>query len=360
MKHARLVIGCSGFAVLAFLLAGCRVSGNDSISVSIQVQVPCTDTLYLAPIETPKAKQPYLISEPRCGDLAPSVGVKGSSITLTGSGFRPNEAVEIFWKDHTGEIYHPRKDGLYLKVPSDKNGNFQMIVSLPFAPNLPKEEKGTVSIWELVARQGKFSDRKTQIDIEVIKNHLITSVVGMLVGGLLGGGLGYAIARGLYTVNLKVPRLGSYLVLFPWRAVAMSILIMLLWRIPIVMLLGFGRDMDVISVSASICLLSLVGFTSVFLGNWCPPSTHTQLLSYARTMATAAVMFGTILNLEGGGIGLNLIEYMIRLLEHETAKEYLAILLLIMLAFDLLLGIPHFFSVRKDERARQKPIEENA
>jgi len=126
---------------------------TDAISARAQIAVPCTDTPPPAPVETPG--QPYIVSDPTCGDLSDldedNEIEPGTDLSLVGRGFEPNTLAEIRWSDPIGNEFQIRQDGEYLAVMTDDEGNFAVDIIMPYRL-VPPSARGTQE-HEVEARQ---------------------------------------------------------------------------------------------------------------------------------------------------------------------------------------------------------------
>jgi len=98
-----------------------------------------------APERPPKEEGvPYLKSEPNYGELSQrdenNEMIKGTRITVTGSGFVPHRETEIWWEDPIGNEFRPREDGEYLILETDDQGSFQFEMTMPYQLTPPSAE----------------------------------------------------------------------------------------------------------------------------------------------------------------------------------------------------------------------------
>ncbi len=84
------------------------------------------------------AGEPWVTVSPACGDFTAYVIqdnkgtlVPGTTITVQGGHFDPNEQVEIWWKDPIGNQFRPLYMGDQVVTTTDSQGNFSVTFSAP-------------------------------------------------------------------------------------------------------------------------------------------------------------------------------------------------------------------------------------
>jgi phosphonate transport system permease protein len=114
----------------------------EEISAGLEILIGCEDELPPIPVEVEGG--PYLLAEPRCGELSRldenNNVVKGSVITLYGSNFVPNTVTEIWWSDPMGNEFRPRQEGEYVSVQTDREGSFTFELVMPYRLIPPSAE----------------------------------------------------------------------------------------------------------------------------------------------------------------------------------------------------------------------------
>ena len=80
---------------------------------------------------------PWLIATPTVGELSeqdPNTGqiIPGTTLSLIGGGFTPDEQVEIWWLDPLGNEFQMRQAGQYINVMADDQGGFSVDVVMPY------------------------------------------------------------------------------------------------------------------------------------------------------------------------------------------------------------------------------------
>jgi phosphonate transport system permease protein len=116
---------------------------KEEIGAKAEILIGCGEgELPSVPDEIPG--KPYLMVEPRCGDLSRldenNEVIKGSVLTLTGRGFVPNTAAQIWWFDSLGNAFRPRQEGQYVSVQTDKKGEFTFDLVMPYRLIPPSAE----------------------------------------------------------------------------------------------------------------------------------------------------------------------------------------------------------------------------
>ncbi len=125
----------------------------EEISAGLEILIGCEDELPPLPEEVEGL--PYLLAEPRCGELSRldenNEVIKGSVITLYGRNFVPNTVAEIWWTDPLGNKFRPRQEGEYVSVQTDRDGSFTFQLVMPYRL-IPPSARGR-QIHRVEARQ---------------------------------------------------------------------------------------------------------------------------------------------------------------------------------------------------------------
>jgi phosphonate transport system permease protein len=81
--------------------------------------------------------KPHIVSIPSTGDLstldADNKVVPGTTLSVAGTGFKPNAPVELWWVDPLGNAFQLRKGGAYLSLKPDGTGSFTVDVTMPYS-----------------------------------------------------------------------------------------------------------------------------------------------------------------------------------------------------------------------------------
>jgi phosphonate transport system permease protein len=114
----------------------------EEISAGCDILIGCEEELPPIPVEV--EGEPYLVAEPRCGELSRldenNEVVKGSVITLYGKNFVPNTEAKIWWSDPLGNEFRPRQEGAYVSVQTDRDGSFTFQLVMPYRLIPPSAE----------------------------------------------------------------------------------------------------------------------------------------------------------------------------------------------------------------------------
>lgn len=344
MSHRKLLQLAVSLGLVLLVAVACsirqRTSDDGTVGLLVgfvKIQIPCTDPLLVQSEEEAEDDQPYLSSTPLCGVPSQQGGSPGTTLTVTGYGFVPNTETEIWWEDHRGNEFRQRQAGEYVEVITDQNGEFQIDIVIPYQI-VPSNNSEEVMVWVLKARQGEDDERSPSLDMSRIVEHGIISSTGWFLGVIAGGGLGYGLALVIRRLFAAKPVLRKLAIWLPWRTMLMTLILPLWFPVVIVIHMGIGPETDVVSVGLTTFLLALALSISVLLRHWHPTPVAAYVIAWARTLATASVVFEFFVGVfGGGGVGLAVIQY-IRLLDYETGLRYCASLIFIMLLLDLLIG----------------------
>jgi len=352
LQHLIIGLGLVLSLVIGYVIVR-RAGGDgspDYLVASTEIQIPCTDPLLIQPEEEAEDGQPHLSANPACGVLPQPQGSMGTTLTVTGQGFAPNTETEIWWEDHLGNEFRQRQAGEYVEILTDQNGGFQIDIIMPYLIYPPSETEEVI-VWVLKAQQGETEEPSPPLDTSLIVEHGLISLIGWVFGVIAGGGLGYALAVLVRRLFAAKPGLRKLAILLPWRTVLMTLILPLGFPVLIVIWVGLGPEAGMISVGLGTFLLALAYTTSTLLQHWHPGSVATRLVAWARTLATATVVFEFFVGVfGGGGVGFAVVQY-IQLLDYETGLKHCGALIFIMLAFDLLLGgIQYTVAMRVEER----------
>ena len=98
---------------------------------------------------------PHIVSVPSTGNLSTlddnNQVVPGTTLAVTGTGFKPGVQVELWWVDPLRNAFRLRKGGSYLVVTPDSSGNFSVSLAMPYS--IGPQEKGKDQPHRLEARQ---------------------------------------------------------------------------------------------------------------------------------------------------------------------------------------------------------------
>jgi osmoprotectant transport system permease protein len=183
------------------------------------------------------------------------------------------------------------------------------------------------------------------MDVFVVE-HVLISLVPWLAGVVLGGGLGYLCAILAHTLFSSLPGLCKPSMLLPWRAILMSLLLVVLSPASVA-ILGVGPVAGAAVVGLSMLLLAMPLTAAILLEDWYPSPLTVRLIAGLRTLATASVVVAVGAGVfGGGGLGPSMMES-IRLFQFGRALEGWLVILALALMLDLLLGILQLIAFRK-------------
>lgn len=350
MKLHRLLQQSLWLGLIPLILIACSASEEtpELLIATTKIQVPCTDPLEIQLDEAREEGQPHLSSKPACGVL--SDGEKlGSTLTITGEGFDSNTEIKFWWKDPIGNEFRHRVEDDYLIVVTDQDGAFQTDIIMPYRL-IPPSRAEKVLVMELRAQQGEIEEPPMPLDTIRIREHILISSIASLLGIMVGGGLGYVFAivlRKLFTVR---PRSRKIALLLPWRTVLMSLMIPLGFPITIIVQVGFGVLAGIISVGLIVFLLSLTICTALLLEHWRSTTVANNIISWMRTLVTASVVIAFFPGFFANGGLASAIIVQTQLLNYDAVLRYYAVLIAIILVFDLLLGVLQHVVFRRQEK----------
>jgi phosphonate transport system permease protein len=108
---------------------------KETIGAGAEILIGC-DTGPIPPVPKEVPGQPYLMAEPRCGNLSvldeDNKVIPGTVLKLTGRGFAPNTNTQIWWIDSLGNEFRPRQEGQYVSLTTDSKGSFEFNLIMPY------------------------------------------------------------------------------------------------------------------------------------------------------------------------------------------------------------------------------------
>ena len=190
------------------------------------------------------------------------------------------------------------------------------------------------------------------MEISVVGEHLLISLVPWLAGVVVGGALGYACALVARSLFSTLPGLRRASILLPWRTVAVSLaLVVLSPFVPV--LVGLGTVAGATMVALFVLVFALPFTVVTLLEHWCPSPLAVRLIAGSRILATASVAVAafTALVAGSGGAGALIYEGM-RLLDHAQVLRGFSIVVVLALIVDILLGTLQLQFARTSTRAQ--------
>lgn len=304
-----------------------------------EVRIPCFGALPEAP--APEPGEPYLSTDPRCGDLSTLEGQAGSTLQVTGSGFQPNTETELWWIDDLGNEFRQRQGGQYLKVTTDDQGGFQVNVVIPYRLIAPAEQSD-FSTWALQGRQlhalGQAEpSEELLLAIEKMIETIFLGMMATFFGIVLSVPISFPAARNLMS--------SSRLTLLIYYLTRTSLNIVrsiepLIWAVIAIIVVGLGPFAGIVALTihsvAALGKLYSEAIESIDPGpieaiqatgaNWLQtvrygvlPQVIPPFVSFTIYRWDINVRMSTVIGLVGGGgIGFLLIQW-IHLLDYRAA-----------------------------------------
>lgn len=160
------------------------------------------------PVEVEEG-QPYLIIDPTCGQpsgqFSPSgIRTEGTTVTVQGYDFKPNEPAELVIKPESVPAFRPRVDAEVITVTPDDNGEFEFEFNMPNF-TIPNEAVGPVEV-EIILRQSeevgpiRFVE-EFWLALEGIIVTLFLALMATAAGLLLAVPMSFLAARNLMETN---------------------------------------------------------------------------------------------------------------------------------------------------------------
>jgi phosphonate transport system permease protein len=304
-----------------------------------EIQSPCTDTPFESSFGV--QQEPYLFTNPTCGDPSKTDGTPGTTFTLVGKGFDPETEVEIWWRDPINNEFRQRMAGEYVTFFPEEDGSFEKDVIMPYRMIPPVAGEGP-KIWQVQGRQ-LASIGKGEISSELkltIEKMIETIFIGMMAtffGILLAIPFSFLAAKNLMGENALT--LGIYYIVRTVMNIIRSIE-PLIWAIIAVIVVGLGPFAGIIALTVH-SMAALAKLYSEAIENIDPgpiEAIHATGANWIQTIAFAVIpqiippfvsftvyrwdiniRMSTVIGfVGGGGIGF-LLQQWIRLLDYRSA-----------------------------------------
>lgn len=176
------------------------------------------------------------------------------------------------------------------------------------------------------------------MNVSIVSEHLLISIVPWLIGVVVGGGLGYACALVVRRAISYHPGLCQAALLLPWRTVAVVLgLIVLMSRLTVERL-GMGVLAGQVSMGFFILVFALPFTVSTLLEYWSPSALVVRLISKARMLALVSVAVAVMASWWGSGGAGVLIWQGLRNLDDAQLFRGFSIVAIWALIIDVLLG----------------------
>jgi phosphonate transport system permease protein len=288
--------------------------------------------------------KPRLVADPSTGELSRMDDnnnlVPGTTITLTGTGFRPGLPVEIWWRDPLRNAFQLRKGGDYLTVVPDETGTFTTEVMMPYSlgpVGEGKDEPHRVEARQTVARAAARASEALRLVVERMVETIVMGMMATLFGIILAIPVSFLAARNIMAhspITLAIYYL-TRTILNIIRAIEP-----LIWALIAVVWVGLGPFAGIVALTIhSVAALGKL-YSEAIEGIDPGPieaiqatgATRLQNIMYAIVpqMISPFVSFSiyrwdvnvrmsTVIGLVGGGgVGFILVQY-IRLLDYRAA-----------------------------------------
>lgn len=174
------------------------------------------------------------------------------------------------------------------------------------------------------------------MEMSILTNHLLISVVAWIGALIIGGGVGNFVARVLKPLMTAKPATSRSMSLFPWRSI-IFMLLLLVWSPILGIWLGLGNLTGIAIVGLSLSLLALPMMMKARLIYLLPTSFLERIVSLARTLLMIALFATLGVGYVGaGGFGFYLMQQM-NLLEYGKLYQGFFVLGVTALILDLVL-----------------------
>lgn len=323
------------------------------------IDVPCDDSPPVM-VEVDEGN-PFLLTEPACGNLSQQDGSPGTSLTLTGGGFIPGTDVQIWWMDPLGNRFRARVDGDYLLFLPDDEGAFEIEATLPYrlVPDSAPDDIGMT--WSVLAVQTTEGGQFKVSDelIMAVKKMIETIFLGMMAtafGIVMAVPVSFLAARNLMS-HSKVGMFIYYVV----RTLLNGIRSVepLIWAVIFVTVVGLGPFAGIVALTlhtiAALGKLYSEAIESIDPGpieaiqatgaNWIKtamygviPQVIPAFISFTIYRWDINVRMSTVIGLVGGGgIGYLLVQWM-RLLDFKAAGIAVWFIVITVAVLDMVSG----------------------
>jgi len=315
---------------------------KEEIKAGADILIGCEGELPSVPTEEPG--KPYLMVEPRCGELSRmdenNQTVRGTTITLTGRGFAPNTETQIWWRDSIGNEFRPRQEGKYVTLKTDDKGAFTFKLVMPYRlipPSAAGPQYHRVEARQVSAIGRLKIDDPLKLTISRMAETIFMGMMATFFGIIFAIPVSFLAAR-----NLMLGSWFTMMIYYITRTIMNIVRAIepLIWALIAVVWVGLGPFAGIIALTFH-SIAALAKLYSEAIENIDPGpieaiqatgATRLQTIMYAVVpqMIPPFVSFSiyrwdinvrmsTIIGLVGGGgIGFILVQY-IRLLDYKAA-----------------------------------------
>lgn len=307
--------------------------------VYAEIQNPCIDTPF--PSGEIKEDEPYMISDPTCGNPSEVDVELGTTFTIRGGNFEIGKEIEIWWKDPINNEFHHRQDGKFLKFISDENGSFEIDLIMPYRLMPPVAGEGA-KIWQIQARQlistgGPQASQELKLSIEKMIETIFIGMMATFFGIILAVPVSFLAARNL--MSQSPITMAIYFIVRGILNIIRSIE-PLIWAIIAVIVVGLGPFAGILALTlhslAALAKLYSESIESIDPGpieaiqatgaNWIQtimyaviPQIIPPFVSFTIYRWDINIRMSTVIGfVGGGGIGF-LLQQWIRLLDYRAA-----------------------------------------
>jgi phosphonate transport system permease protein len=152
--------------------------------------------------------KPHLVAEPSSGELSrldkDNNLVPGTTIRLTGTGFKPDVPVELWWKDPLLNAFQLRKGGDYLSVVPDAQGAFTTEVMMPYSlgpAEAGRDEPHRVEARQTIARAAARVSEPLRLVVERMIETIFMGMMATLFGIILAIPVSFLAARNIMSAS---------------------------------------------------------------------------------------------------------------------------------------------------------------
>ncbi len=133
--------------------------------------------------------KPHMVANPSTGDLSfldeNNQLIPGTTITLSGTGFKPGLPVDLWWIDPLGNAFQLRKGGNYLSVQTDAQGSFTVDVVMPYS--IGPSVKGREQPHRVEARQPiGFAPLRVSEPLQLVVQRMVETIFMGMMATLFG------------------------------------------------------------------------------------------------------------------------------------------------------------------------------
>lgn len=309
------------------------------IDAEAPIQIPCTDTA--EPPLSPHPEDPYVIATPTCGNLSEQDGTQGTTLSLIGGNYAPNEVIDFWWEDPLRQEFRQRQGGAFFNTVADDQGGFAVEIIMPYRL-VPPSVAEEAQVWNIHARQisgygPAEPSEELLLAIEKIIETIFLGMIATFFGIILAIPVSFFAARNLMSASWVT--LAVYFLTRTILNIVRSIE-PIIWTVIAVVVVGLGPFPGILALTlhtiAALGKLYSESIESIDPGpieaiqatgaNWLQvvmfavvPQIIPPFVSFTIYRWDINVRMSTVIGLVGGGgIGYLLIQW-IRLLDYRAA-----------------------------------------